>query len=445
MEGINTKEDIRRIIAENKIEFINLQFTDLVGTMKNLAVTVEQLDKVLNNEIMFDGSSVDGFVRIEESDMYLRADLSTFEIYPWTKNTPAVEARLICDTYNSDGKPFSGCPRNILRRAIEMASEMGYTMNVGPECEFYLFNTDATGATTLDTNDKAAYFDLAPVDKGEQARKDMVMTLKQFGFEIEAAHHECGEGQHEIDFKYADALTAADKIMTFKMVVRKVANDHGLHATFMPKPIFGQPGSGMHINQSLFKGGKNAFYDPEGEEGLSEIALQYIAGLMSHVKAITAITNPTVNSYKRIVPEYEAPVHIAWSHHNRSPLIRVPSKRGKSTRIEMRSPDPSTNPYLALAVSLVAGLDGIRNKLTPPAPVDANLYRLTDEQRNALNIDHLPRTLTESLNALKHDSLLLELLGDHASRQYINARESEWEAYSIQVSKWELDRYLNTI
>ncbi|NLW70918.1 MAG: glutamine synthetase, partial [Eubacteriaceae bacterium] len=239
--------------------------------------------------------------------------------------------------------------------------------------------------------------------------------------------------------------TAADKIMTFKMVVRKVANDHGLHATFMPKPIFGQPGSGMHINQSLFKGGKNAFYDPEGEEGLSEIALQYIAGLMSHVKAITAITNPTVNSYKRIVPEYEAPVHIAWSHHNRSPLIRVPSKRGKSTRIEMRSPDPSTNPYLALAVSLVAGLDGIRNKLTPPAPVDANLYRLTDEQRNALNIDHLPRTLTESLNALKHDSLLLELLGDHASRQYINARESEWEAYSIQVSKWELDRYLNTI
>ena len=445
MEGITTKEDIKRIVREENIEFIHLQFTDLMGTMKNVSVTAEQLDKVLENEIMFDGSSVDGFVRIEESDMYLHPDLSTFVIYPWSIGSGAAEARLICDTYNTDGTPFEGCPRNILKRAIKTASEMGYTMNVGPECEFYLFNTDAGGRLTLDTNDKAAYFDLAPVDKGEAARKDMVMMLKKFGFEIEAAHHEGGEGQHEIDFRYSDALSAADNIMTFKMVVRIVAQAHGLHATFMPKPLFGQPGSGMHINQSLFKGKLNAFYDPDGDAMLSDIALNYIAGLIKHAKALCAITNPTVNSYKRLVPEYEAPVHIAWSHHNRSPLIRVPSKRGKSTRIEMRSPDPSANPYLALGVSLIAGLDGITNKLDPPAPVDANLYHLSAEDRRKLSIDQLPRTLTDSLEALKADKLLMDLLGPHACRQYMTAKAREWELYSIQVSDWEIERYLNTI
>ncbi len=441
MEGITTKEQVLQKSRELDVQIIHLQFTDLMGNMKNVSITIEQLEKALNNEIMFDGSSIDGFVRIEESDMYLYPDVNTFQIFPW-RPKQGVEARLICDVYTSDGKPFSGCPRNILKKALLEASELGYTLNVGAECEFYLFKLDENGNSTLNTNDDAGYFDLAPIDTGENARRDIIMTLKQMGFEIEASHHECGAGQHEIDFKYADALSTADNIMTFKLVVKIIAKQHNLHATFMAKPIFGIAGSGMHLNQSLFKNGKNAFDDPEGVDGLSEIAYQYIAGILRHAKGLAAFTNPTVNSYKRLVPEFEAPVYIAWSHRNRSPLIRIPAKRGASSRIELRNPDPSANPYLALTASLSAGLDGIKNKITPPEAASFNLYAV---DANALGIEKLPSTLKEAIEELKKDDLLMGVVGEHARKQYISGKEKEWEEYRTQVSEWEIKKYLNNI
>lgn len=356
-----TKEDVIQMAAEANVKFVRLQFTDIFGVLKNVAITVEQLEKALDGEMMFDGSSIEGFVRIEESDMYLKPDPNTFAVFPWRPREGSV-ARLICDIYNADGAPFSGCPRNTLKRVLSEAAEMGYTMNVGPEAEFFLFLTDESGRPTTITHDKAGYFDLTPVDLGENARRDMVLTLEELGFEIEASHHEVAPGQHEIDFKYDDALDIADKIMTFKFVVRTIAQRHGLHATFMPKPVFGIAGSGMHMNQSLFKGEQNAFYDPTTPDQLSAEAYYYIGGLIKHAKAIAAIVNPTVNSYKRLVSGYEAPVYIAWSAANRSPLIRIPSKKGMSTRIELRNPDPACNPYLAIAVCLKAGLDGIKIK-----------------------------------------------------------------------------------
>ncbi|NMA14299.1 MAG: type I glutamate--ammonia ligase, partial [Clostridia bacterium] len=327
-----SKDQVLAMADEHNVKFVRLQFSDIFGVLKNVAITVKQLEKALDNELMFDGSSIEGFVRIEESDMYLRPDLDSWVVFPWCSSEGAV-ARLICDIYTPKGKPFEGDPRYVLRRAIAEAAEMGYTMNVGPEAEFFLFHTDESGRPTLETHDKASYFDLTPVDLGENARRDMVLALEDMGFEIEASHHEVAFGQHEIDFKYADALSTADNIQTFKFVVRSIAQRHGLHATFMAKPIFGINGSGMHINQSLFKDGKNAFYDPEGKLELSEDCYYYIGGLMKHARAIAAITNPTVNSYKRLVPGYEAPVYIAWSAQNRSPLIRIPAKRGASTRI----------------------------------------------------------------------------------------------------------------
>ena len=444
MEGVKTKEDVLAKAYELGVEFIHLQFTDLNGSMKNVSITIEQLEKALNNEIMFDGSSIDGFVRIEESDMYLYPDVSTFQIFPW-KPKVGVEARLICDIYNADQTPFEGCPRNILKKAIREAQELGYTMYVGPECEFFLFQVDECGAPTLRTHDDAGYFDLAPVDHGESARRDMVLTLKQMGFEIEASHHEVGSGQHEIDFKYSDALSAADDIMTFKLVVRVIAQKHNMHATFMPKPIYGIPGSGMHLNQSLFKDGANAFYDPNGEAELSDEAYHYIAGLLRHAKGLAAITNPTVNSYKRLVPDFEAPVYIAWSHKNRSPLIRIPAKRGASTRVELRNPDPAANPYLALAANLKAGLDGIKNRLPLCAPINANLYAMTKEELHENQIESLPGTLIEAVEELRQDELLMETLGSHARKQYILMKEEEWNSYRMQVSHWEVKTYLNTI
>ncbi|MFZ7133640.1 MAG: type I glutamate--ammonia ligase [Eubacteriales bacterium] len=439
-----TKQEVLQKAEELGIEFIHLQFTDLTGVMKNMSITMEQLEKALDGEIMFDGSSIDGFARIEESDMYLQPDLDTFVVFPW-KPQVGREARLICDIINPDGTPFIGCPRNILKKMVAEAKALGYTMYVGPECEFFLFEVGEDGNTTLKTHDNAGYFDLAPVDLGESARRDMVLTLKEMGFEIEASHHEVAPGQHEIDFKYADALKAADNIMTFKMVVRVIAQRHGLHATFMPKPIYGINGSGMHTNQSLFKDEKNAFYDENGEYQLSETAYQYIAGLIKHARAMAALTNPTVNSYKRLVPGYEAPVNIAWSPRNRSPLIRIPAKRGPSTRVEMRNPDPSANPYLSLAANLAAGLDGIKNDLQVPPPVFSNVYHMSNEEKDHKGIESLPGTLIEAIEELKKDELLMNVLGDHAQVKYIEAKTQEWDDYRTKVSQWELDTYLNSI
>ncbi|MCX7842737.1 MAG: type I glutamate--ammonia ligase [Clostridia bacterium] len=437
-----TREDILRIASEQDVKFIRLQFTDIFGTLKNVAITVEQLEKALENRCMFDGSSIEGFVRIEESDMYLRPDPGTFVIFPWRPQTGKV-ARLICDVYNPDGTPFEGDPRYVLKRALKKANDMGYdAFNVGPECEFFLFLTDNEGNPTTITHDNAGYFDLGPVDLGENARRDMCLALEEMGFEIEASHHEVAPGQHEIDFKYSDALTTADAILTFKLVVKTIAQRHGLHATFMPKPIFGINGSGMHTNASLFRDGKNAFYDEAGPLNLSQDAYWFIGGIMKHMRSISAITNPIVNSYKRLVPGYEAPVYIAWSARNRSPLIRVPAARGEATRLELRSPDPSCNPYLALAAILDAGLDGIKNKIQPPASTDKNIFQMSDEERKQMGIESLPLSLKEAIDELKNSELAKEVLGTHIFEKYIEAKEREWMDYWTKVSKWEIDQYL---
>lgn len=435
------KEDILLLAREEGVKFIRLQFTDIPGVLKNMAIPIEQLQKALNGELMFDGSSIEGFVRIEESDMYFRPDPNTFIIFPWRPRDGAV-ARLICDVYNPDGTPFIGDPRYALKRVLAEAAEMGFVCNAGPELEFFLFHLDDKGRPTTITHDQASYFDLSPVDLGEEARRDIVLTLEKMGFEIEASHHEVSPGQHEIDFKYTDALDVADKIMTFKMVVRSVAQRHGLHATFMAKPVFGINGSGMHTNLSLARDGENAFYDPEGPLQLSETAYYFVGGVIRHVKAITAVANPTVNSYKRLVPGYEAPVYIAWSCRNRSPLIRIPAKRGPSTRIEFRSPDPSCNPYLTLAATIKAGLDGIKNKIQPPPSVDKNIYQLSPEERATLGIDCLPGSLAEALEELAKDEVVKDALGPHIHEKFIEAKLEEWNAYRIRVHPWEIDTYL---
>lgn len=438
-----TKKEILQEAQEKGVKFIRLQFTDIFGVLKNIAIPIEQLGKALDGELMFDGSSIEGFARIEESDMYLKPDLNTFIVFPWRPAEGGV-ARLMCDVANSDGTPFDGCPRTTLKRVLAEAAELGYTLYIGPELEFFLFHVDSEGRSTTITHDKAGYFDLTPVDLGEDARRDMVVNLEQMGFEIEASHHEVAPGQHEIDFKYSDALDMADKMVTFRFVVRTIAQRHGLHATFMPKPIFGIAGSGMHVNQSLFKDGKNAFYDPEGQMGLSTVAYHYIAGLMNHASSFTAITNPTVNSYKRLVPGYEAPCYIAWSGRNRSPLIRIPAKRGASTRIELRSPDPSCNPYLALAVQLKAGLDGIKNKISPPPAIDLNIFAMDDRQRQELGIYSLPGDLLEALGELSKDEVIKSALGSHIYQRFVDAKMKEYESFRISVHKWEIERYLET-
>ncbi|WP_089609365.1 type I glutamate--ammonia ligase [Dehalobacterium formicoaceticum] len=435
------RDDIFRMVKEQNVQFIRLQFTDIFGVLKNVAITVNQLEKALDGELMFDGSSIDGFVRIEESDMYLRPDIDSWVTFPWHSGEGAV-GRFICDVHKSDGTPFEGDPRVILQKVLAEAAEMGYTMNVGPECEFFLFQTDEKGRPTLITHDNAGYFDLTPVDLGENARRDMVINLEDMNFEIEASHHEVAPGQHEIDFKYADALTAADNIQTFKFVVRTIAQRHGLHATFMAKPIFGINGSGMHVNQSLFKNGQNAFYDPQGELELSMDAYYYIGGLMQHARGMAAVTNPTVNSYKRLVPGYEAPVYVAWSGQNRSPLIRIPAKRGVSTRVEMRNPDPSCNPYLAIAVMLKAGLDGIKNKITPPPAVNLNIYEMNQKEKDDLAINSLPGSLEEAVKELKNDAVIMDALGNHAMDRFVEAKTLEWDEYRTKVSRWEIDQYL---
>lgn len=438
-----TKEDVLSIAHDRGVQFIRLQFTDIIGTLKNVAITVEQLERALSEGVMFDGSSIEGFVRIEESDMYLIPDTNTFTIFPWRGHDGTV-ARLICDVYNSDGTPFVGCPRYALKKVLAEAKELGFTMNVGPEAEFFLFNTEQSGRPTVVTHDEGSYFDLSPLDRGEETRRDIVLALKEMGFEVEASHHEVAPGQHEIDFRYDDALTTADNVVTFKYVVRSIALLHGLHATFMPKPVFGINGSGMHINQSLFANGANAFFDPSHPLHLSAVALHYLGGLLSHVKGLTAVTNPLVNSYKRLVPDYEAPVYIAWSARNRSPLVRVPARHGEGTSLELRSPDPSCNPYLAFAVTLKAGLEGIKNQISPPPPVDQNLFKMSQQELRERGIDCLPGSLGEALEELKRDSLIQEALGPHIYEKFVTAKTLEWNEYQIQVHPWERTRYLSS-
>ena len=439
-----THQQVKDLIATHQVDFLRLQFVDIFGHMKNVAVPTTQIDRILSEGMVFDGSSIEGFVRIEESDMYLRPDTSTFTILPWYQDTKI--ARMICDVYRPDGTPggtpFEGDPRRILHNVIQEAKDMGFDFYVGPECEFFLFQQDKKGRPTTKTHDQAGYFDLAPTDNGELARIHMVKTLMDMGFKIEAAHHESGPGQHEIDFKYDLALNAADNIITFKLVVKVIAKQYGLHATFMPKPLGEECGSGMHSNMSLFKDGQNAFYDPNGKNGLSQEAYWFMGGLMAHARGMCAITNPLVNSYKRLVPGYEAPVHIAWSMANRSPLVRVPVARGQGTRIEMRHPDPTCNPYLALAVMLACGLEGIKNKTNPPPMVDGNIYQMTKSQLADAGIERLPANLGQAIDALKEDQLIKDTLGPHVLESFLRAKEMEWRSYSSAVHPWEIDNYL---
>jgi glutamine synthetase len=438
-----TKDDILRIASEENVQYIRLQFTDLLGTIKNVEIPLSQLEKALDNKMMFDGSSIEGFVRIEESDMYLYPDYNSWVLYPWESENGKI-AGLTCDIYNPDGTPFAGDPRGILKKVMEEAKELGFTsFNVGPEPEFFLFKTDEKGNPTLDLNDQGGYFDLAPLDLGENCRRDIVLTLEKMGFEIEASHHEVAPGQHEIDFKYGDAVTTADNIQIFKLVVKNVARKYGLHATFMPKPLFGVNGSGMHCHQSLFKGSENAFYDESDELGLSETARHYLAGILTHARNFTAITNPLVNSYKRLVPGYEAPCYVAWSPKNRSPLVRVPASRGLSTRIEVRSPDPSANPYLALAVMLKAGLDGIKNKLALAPHTDRNIYVMDESERKDAGIENLPASIIDAVEALQSDPVICEALGEHAVAHFVEAKRIEWDLFRTTVHDWERDQYIS--
>lgn len=432
------KNDIIRMIDENNVGFVRLQFTDILGSLKNVAITAGQVEKALDNKCVFDGSSMEGFVRIQETDMVLRPDPDSFLIYPWLSQGGRV-ARLICDIAGPDGRPYEGDPRYVLKRALKKAADRGFTFNVGPECEFFLFNTDENGHPTTITHDTASYFDLGPSDQGENARRDICLNLEEIGFEIEASHHEAANGQHEIDFKYGEALSAADNFVTFKMVVKSCAGEHGLYATFMPKPLYGQAGSGMHINLSLFRDGVNTFYDPQRENGLSRTALSFIAGLMLHIRSICAVTNPLVNSYKRLIPGgVEAPSLVAWTANHRGALIRIPASRGQSTRIDLRSPDPACNPYLSFALLLAAGLDGIDRGLLPLPAVASGTVPAGQSE-----LETLPADLGEAVSAMKADPLIRETLGTHVFEKYVEAKEKEWRQYSTTVTGWELGRYLN--
>ena len=430
-------------MEREKVKFMRLQFTDILGTIKNVEIPDRQFEEALDGHIMFDGSSIEGFVRIEESDMYLRPDLSTFRVFPWSGPAGEKVARIICDIYTPEGEPFAGCPRMTLKKVIALAAAKNYQMKAGPEAEFFLFQT-RNGVPTTESHDAAGYFDLSPVDQGEDVRREIVLALEAMGFHVEAAHHEVAPGQHEIDFRYDDALITADNVSTFRFVVKYVANRNGLHATFMPKPIFGINGSGMHTHMSLFSNDANLFYDAKAPRQLSAACLHYIGGILRHAKGFCAVTNPLVNSYKRLVPGYEAPTNIAWSEKNRSPLVRVPAARGTSTRIELRMPDPSCNPYLALAVMVRSGLDGIEKKIDPGPPINKNIFEMSHRERRHLRIGELPGNLSEALDELEKSALMKDALGEHIFDHFVTAKRSEWDSYIRQVSAWEIERYLNT-
>jgi len=438
-----SKDDIMRMAEEEDVEFIRLQFTDIFGMLKNVAVTSSQLVRALDNRCMFDGSAIEGFVRIDESDMYLFPDLDTFEILPWRPQQGKV-ARLICDVHNPDGTQFLGDPRYVLKRAVKKAADRGYVFNVGPECEFFLFHTDEEGRPTTRTHEMAGYFDVSPIDLAENVRRDIVMNLEEMGLEVEASHHELAPAQHEIDFRYTDALKAADNIMTFKMAAKTIAKRHGLHATFMPKPKEGVNGSGMHINMSLSdRKGRNLFAKESDLLKLSQEAYWFMAGILHHMKAMTILTNPLVNSYKRLVPGYDAPIYIAWSStSNRSSLIRIPSPRGENTRIELRCPDSAMNPYLALAACLNAGLDGIEKRMALPACVEGNMFAMEPQELRKRNIERIPETLGEAVEAYEGSEFINEVLGEHIYTKYLEAKKKEWRAFKAQITDWEVSEYL---
>ena len=442
--GNYTREEVLQMAEDEDVEFIRLQFTDMFGTLKNIAITARELPRALDNEYVVDSSYIAGIAGEKEPDMYLHPDYNTFTILPWRPQQGKV-ARLLCDIYRSDGTPLEKSPRYILKQVVEMAAKEGYVCEVDPECEFFLFHTDEEGRPTTVSHEKAGYFDVAPLDLGESARRDMILNLEDMGFEIEASHHEVAPAQHEIDFKYDNALRTADNILTFKFIVKYIAKRHGLYASFMPKPITGVDGSGMHLNMSLWKNGKNIFADSKNNLGISEEAFHFMAGVMEHANEMCLITNPLVNSYKRIVPGYEAPVDVSWSPSNRSPLIRVPAARGSGTRLEFRSPDSAANPYLALAVSLAAGLDGIKRKLTPGKGSMKNQYEMAEGEKQEAGINTLPRDMKEALEIFKQSTYMKELLGDHIFNKYVEAKSAEWESYQKFVSQWEVDRYLYKI
>ena len=436
-----TAQDILELAAAADVKFLRLQFTDILGVIKNVEIPRSQFAKALAGDILFDGSSIEGFVRVEESDMLLVPDLATFRVFPWGEAGAKV-ARLICDVKTPDGSAFPGDPRGVLKAQLAKAQAMGYKMLAGMEAEFFLFTQDATGKATTATHDVGSYFDLAPADLGEEARRAIVDALESLGFEVEASHHEVAHGQHEIDFRYADALTTADNLSTFRFVVKHVAQRFGLSASFMPKPLFGQNGSGMHTHQSLVKDGVNVFHDFAGEWELSRTALHYIGGLLKHARGYCAVTNPLVNSYKRLVPGYEAPVHVAWSLRNRSPMLRIPARRGMGTRVEHRLPDPSANPYLALTVMLAAGLDGIQTSADWREPVNTNIYEMSFRERRRLRIDDLPRDLNEACDELEKDEVIRAALGEHIFEHFVAAKREEWARYSGAVHSWEIEQYL---
>lgn len=439
-----SREDIWRMVEEEDVEFIRLQFTDILGTMKNVAITASQLEKALKNQCTFDGTTIDGFLRIEEPEMYFYPDLDTFQIFPWRPQQGKV-ARLICNIYKKNGEPFEGDSRNVLRRVAAKAAEMGYEFNVGPECEFFLFHTDEEGRPTTSSHDKAGFYDLGPMDLGENARRDMVLTLEEMGFEIESSYHEMAPAQHEIDFKSDEALATADNIMTYKLAVRTIAKRHGMYATFMPKPKEGVNGSGMRLFMMLTRDGKNVFDNAEDQLGLSKEAYYFVGGLLKHMKAMTAILNPTVNSYKRLVKGYEAPVSISWSTNNRTSLIRIPDDRGSRTKIALQSPDAACNPYLAIAVCLAAGLDGIENQMEPPERITKNLFEMNKKQLEADGIELLPDSLIDAVKAMQEDTFIRKVLGGHIADTFIQSKKEEWSEYKRHVSDWELEHYLYKI
>ncbi|MFQ6058803.1 MAG: glutamine synthetase family protein [Anaerolineae bacterium] len=442
------KKDVLERARSDEVQFVSLQFSDVVGAIKNVIIPVGRLEEALMRGVWFDGSSIEGFARIHESDMVLKPDVSTYQVLPWGQSMGKV-ARLICDVYTPQGEPFVGDPRYVLKQAVAQAREMGYIYNTGAELEFFLFKMDGEPLVEPVPHDVGGYFDFSPRDLASLVRQDITLALEEMGMKVEMGHHEVAPGQHEIDFRYAEALTSADNCVTFKYTVKAVAQRHGLYATFMPKPLFGINGSGMHTHQSLFNtAGENVFYDPQDKYRLSPLAYSFMAGQMEHARALAAIVAPTVNSYKRLVPGYEAPVYICWAQINRSALIRIPRYspgREQSTRLELRCPDPSCNPYLAFAAMLRAGLDGIERNLTPPPPVEEDVYHFDDAKLRELAIGTLPATLEEALGELEQDKVLREALGEHVYEAFVRARRAEWDEYCIQVTRWELDRYLQVL
>ncbi len=437
------KEDILKSIKENDVKHIRLMFTDMLGVVKNVEVPVSKIEKVLNNEQMFDGSSIEGFVRIQEADMYLYPDLNTWLILSWEKLKEGSVARLICDVHRPDGTPFVGDPRYLLKKQLKEMEKLNFSkFNVGVEPEFFLFKLKENGAIGLDFTDEGGYFDLAPVDSSEDVRRDISLELQKLGFVIEASHHEVAYSQHEINFQFENALEACDNIQTFKLVVKNVARRHGFHATFMPKPVADINGSGMHTNTSLADlDGNNVFYDPSTKNKLSQTAHHFIGGILTHARSFCLITNPTVNSYKRLVPGYEAPCYVSWSEANRSTMIRIPATRGRSTRVEVRSVDPTANPYLAMAALLASGLDGIKNNLEVK-PVEKNLFALDEAGRTALGVHNLPANLKEAIDAFSESAFIKDVIGTHLTEKLIDAKNKEWDSFRTYVSPWEIENYI---